>query len=60
LRVKLVVLGIEIGELAVNGQVLVPSCEILQGLALVQLVGTLVQFTESPAPPSQFVQMLTL
>jgi hypothetical protein len=41
-------LGIEIGEVLVNGQVLLPSCEILQGLLLVQLAGTFVQVTESP------------
>jgi hypothetical protein len=52
-------LGIEIGEVLVNGQVLLPSCEMLQGLLLVQLAGTLVQVTESPCPAFQLVQMLT-
>jgi hypothetical protein len=57
--VKLVGAGIEIGEPAVNGQALLPSCEILQGLALVQLEGTVVQLTESPCAASQLVQMGT-
>ena len=60
LRVKLVGLGIEIGELAVNGQMLLPSCVMLQGVELVQFAGTFVQLTESPAFASQLLQMLTV
>jgi hypothetical protein len=58
--VKVLALGIEIGEGLVNGQVLLPSCEILQRLALVQVAGTFVQLTASPCSASQLVQMFTL
>jgi hypothetical protein len=56
----LLALGIEIGEDSLNGQGLLPSCEILQVEELVQVVGILCQFTESPFEALQLSQMLWL
>jgi hypothetical protein len=53
-------LGIVMGEDWLNGQGLLPSCEILQVEELVQVDGILCQFTESPCSASQLSQMLTL
>jgi hypothetical protein len=52
-------LGIEIGEVLANGKVLLPSFEIVQGLALVQDAGTFVQVTVSPCSASKSLQRFT-